>query len=637
MDMPQGRLSIKSQPHNSAGQLRIKGFTFAATVALVLYYALRGGSYDSVVLQEEALALWWVLGLGFLVGVFPRARQARGALIPLAALAVLGLWTAISLSWTSSDERTLAEVARVMHYVGILTLAWAVVDRTTWRSAAAGLSTGVLVVTTLAVASRLWPASFPTDYVGDVLDTDRLSYPLNYWNAVGAWSVMGSVMALAWSSHADRLPVRLLGSAALPVCGLAVYLTYSRAGAIGIALGAVLVLLLGRNRFLTVAHAGAAALGTGATILVVRDHTEIARASGNAGWEIVLLVLLAAMAFSALVAGVTWLARGDVRWRLSRPWGRVAVAAGVVALLGGTVIAGTGPISRAWADFRDTGEPDRGADPAQRLLSFSGARYEHWSTAVDAFEREPLKGVGAGTYEFWRSAREEGFVRDAHSLYFEQLAELGVPGFLLTLTALVGLAVLGYLRRRSLAESSFAPYLAAYAGFLVFLFHAGVDWMWEVTAVGAVGLGSGAVASFHGSGRPRRRGAIRAVGVALAIIACLVQVPGLISVSRVRDSRESFQAGDTSRAFSQVDEAIDAEPWAATPYVQRGLVEEASGRLPAARRDLLLAIERERRNWRHYLLLARVEAELGNAEAALRAFRHARRLRRDSAFLTTGG
>ena len=52
----------------------------------------------------------------------------------------------------------------------------------------------------------------------------------------------------------------------------------------------------------------------------------------------------------------------------------------------------------------------------------------------------------------------------------------------------------------------------------------------------------------------------------------------------------------------------------------------------AAAADLERATEREPTNWRPWLLLARVEAERGRVQAALRDFRKARSLRPHSAF-----
>jgi cytochrome c-type biogenesis protein CcmH/NrfG len=122
--------------------------------------------------------------------------------------------------------------------------------------------------------------------------------------------------------------------------------------------------------------------------------------------------------------------------------------------------------------------------------------------------------------------------------------------------------------------------------------------------------------------------------VAIALVALVVQLPGLVSTSQVRSSRESFQARDFDRALGQATDAVQAEPWAAGPYAQRALVEEGIGRLSDASADLRRAIEREPDNWRHRLVLARVEAERGHADSAIRAYRAARRLRSGSSLFT---
>jgi Flp pilus assembly protein TadD len=87
-----------------------------------------------------------------------------------------------------------------------------------------------------------------------------------------------------------------------------------------------------------------------------------------------------------------------------------------------------------------------------------------------------------------------------------------------------------------------------------------------------------------------------------------------------------------AEAFARADEAVEAEPWAATPYVQRALLAESAGRLRPAVADLERATRREPTNWRPWLLLARVEAERGRVQAALRDFRKARSLRPHSVF-----
>ena len=125
------------------------------------------------------------------------------------------------------------------------------------------------------------------------------------------------------------------------------------------------------------------------------------------------------------------------------------------------------------------------------LLSGQGSgRWQFWTAAVDEWRDHPLRGLGAGSFEQWWSehASFTYFVRDAHSLYLETLGELGLVGFVLVI-ALVLLALVEGARRALGADGdarvTAAALTAAFAGYA---FAAGVDWMWEMTAVSVVGF-----------------------------------------------------------------------------------------------------------------------------------------------------
>jgi tetratricopeptide (TPR) repeat protein len=182
--------------------------------------------------------------------------------------------------------------------------------------------------------------------------------------------------------------------------------------------------------------------------------------------------------------------------------------------------------------------------------------------------------------------------------------------------------------------------------FAVWLLTAGVDWMWESTAVSVLALlaiaTAGAVPVGDAEGAPPARVLPRPLPVPwrvaatiAALLACLIELPALVSNSEVRRSQSSVRAGALDLALRQANDAIAAEPWAATPYVQRSLIEEREGKLQAARVDLQRAVSREPTNWRHPLALARVEAELGDPRAALRFYERARRLHPLSAVFAT--
>ncbi len=170
--------------------------------------------------QEAALVLWAAIALGLAFGVLPRGRPRRAVIIPALAAAALVLWILLGFAWSESDERTTAELARLLGYLGLVTLALTGLNRHTFRAAAAGLTAVAAGIAGLALASRLFPGSFPAaTEVARVFRVDRLDYPLDYWNAVGAWGAMAVAACLAWSAHA-RLPrSALLSLAAVPGAG----------------------------------------------------------------------------------------------------------------------------------------------------------------------------------------------------------------------------------------------------------------------------------------------------------------------------------------------------------------------------------------------------------------------------------
>ncbi len=592
-------------------------------------YALRGGSYDLIARHEEGIVVWLLLEVGFAFGLLPRARLPRLLWVPLIALGALAALTALSVIWTESDGRTVDELTRVAHYGGIVLLAVSALNRFTWRAAAAGLSAAALLICGFAIASRLDPGTLP-DEVAAVFDSNRLSYPLDYWNATAAWGAMSLAAALAWSAHARQPLLRAAALAAAPVASLAVYLSYSRAGVVGVAVGTICVLALSRNRWTASAHTLLAAGAGAVVILIARGQPQIADGAGSEGAGVVLVGLLAA-AFGCGLAALAIAAAGMDRIRLPGNLARAAVAAGAVVALLALTTAGRAPISDAWDEFQNQDTVAVGDDPASRLENVGGKRADVWEAALAAFEAEPVGGIGPGTFEFWwsRTGENPEFARDAHSLYFEQLAELGLPGLLLTVAFLGGLAAVGLRARvaakRTVDAGASAAMLSVFA---VFLVHAGLDWMWELTAVSALGIGAGCVAASAASSRsgaplaPWPRFGL----VGLALVAILIQIPGLVSTARVRESEATLAGGDPTRAQELAAEAVEAEPWASEPYIQRATVADVQGRLDDARADLLEAIDREPTNWRPWILLAQVELQRKDEEASRAAFDEARRL-----------
>ena len=173
------------------------------------------------------MVVWALIAFGLAFGFLPRAQLSPRLVLPLAGGAALACLTAASLSWTGSAEHTFAELARVVFYLGVVALALLALNRHTWRAAALGLATAAVAVCAVALASRLAPGHF-NDPVRELFGGDRLSYPLGYWNAVGAWAAMTLVMGLALSANRRSPALRCAALATTPLAGLVLYLTYSR-------------------------------------------------------------------------------------------------------------------------------------------------------------------------------------------------------------------------------------------------------------------------------------------------------------------------------------------------------------------------------------------------------------------------
>jgi hypothetical protein len=610
---------------------------FCVAAGLLTWLALSGAGYDLVLRQEVGLAVWALIAVGFALGALPRCRPERATIVPLLCGLGLILWMLLSLTWTESDERTTAEIARVLTFAGLIVLVFCALNRHTFRAAAAGLSAATLGIAGVAVASRLDPSLFPgAAEVARAFKTDRLNYPLDYWNAVGAWGAMAVAVGLAWSAHARFAVTRALALAAVPVAGLAVYFSYSRGGVIGTAVAVLAVLALSRNRWTALLHLFAAAAGATLAISVARGHDQIVHASGGEGGSAVALALVVAAAVCVGAVYVTTTLDSDhvQLYATNAEW---ASFVGITLLV--VVIAGSGPISRAWDQFNNKDQVTSGQDPAGRLTSAGGTRKNLWDSAIDAFKAHPLDGIGPGTYEFlWaRDARDPEFVRDAHSLYLEQGAELGLPGLLLLVGVFGGLLAVALRARESLREpGDMGASVALTAAFLVFAVSAGFDWIWEETAVAALALGGLAAAGAGGSERLRtqqRRGQLRHPGiragvVALALSAAMFEVPGIVATQRTRASQQAMRAGDLIIARRLAQAGVDAEPWAATPRFQLGLVLEREDRLREARRNVRGAVMREPTNWRYPLVLARLDVALGDRDRGQRVFRQGSRLTR---------
>ena len=269
----------------------------------------------------------------------------------------------------------------------------------------------------------------------------------------------------------------------------------------------------------------------------------------------------------------------------------------MVVVAGAAVVAD--PIARAHAF---TAPPERASEtvsPTAHLLSANGAgRWQFWSSAFDQFSAHPLTGGGAGSFEPWWT--EHGalpiFVRHAHSLYLETLAELGVLGLALVV-AMLAAGLVAASRRRGTTPATVTACLVAFA------LAAAIDWVWELPVVSVVAFAALGIAVTLGSVRraslPRPLRLVAAL--ACVAVAASQALPLAVRIHLDR-SEAAARRGDTGGAVAEAQAARRLQPWATSPRLQLALAYEAARRLELARGELDVAIARNDRDWRLWLV-----------------------------------
>jgi tetratricopeptide (TPR) repeat protein len=100
----------------------------------------------------------------------------------------------------------------------------------------------------------------------------------------------------------------------------------------------------------------------------------------------------------------------------------------------------------------------------------------------------------------------------------------------------------------------------------------------------------------------------------------------LLTQLELRSSQDAAAAGRADEALASALRARALAPWTASPHLQLALVRERAGELGAARTAIRAAIERDRADWRLWLVAARLETKAGDAARAREALQRAREL-----------
>ncbi len=615
----------------SVGGPALAGALVSCGVAgLLVLLAWENGGYDATTRYATTIAVWWVLGLGVAVGLLPRSRLNPAAIAALGLGAAYCAWTFASILWASSAERVLVEFDRDLMYLGVVALVLTAVRASDLGRIADGLAVGIAAVALLAFASRVYPDPFPTRGIPEFLagSANRLSFPLGYWNGLAILMALGVPLllrgALTWRSSIARGAA----IAMLPLLGGVTYLCSSRGGVATAAMAVGAFVVLSKDRWPVVGAVTVGALGAAAAIVVLHARPAFVNGpSGTAtdqGNSAAVLILLICITTGVLLALVSRALRGRVT--IPRAFGIAAAVAAVGLLVAGAIAAH--PVRRfdAFKALPTPGSYTPGDFVNSHLLDGSGTwRWQQWSVAVDAWRSAPVRGIGAGGFEeYWAQHRPlDLFVKDAHSLYVEALGELGIIGFLLLGGLLALLAVAGAIRcfRSTAAErSSRAALLASGCAFLV---AAGIDWMWELSVVGIVGLAVLAAGPTQdGAPRPMPVGR-RILATAVAVFVVGASAVLLVTELDLEASRHASGSGKPADALAYAQSAQRLAPWAATPRLQIALVRERVGELESARRAIESATRLDPQDWTLWLVRARIETKAGAVQSAAASLRRA--------------
>jgi hypothetical protein len=616
-----------------------------APVALIVGLALAGGGYDLAARHIAGLGVWLLVAALLALGAATRSAFGRPFYWVSGLTCGLALLSALSSLWSGSMELTVIEADRVLVYLGFFLAAFLIAQTDERRQRfAEGIAIAVTTVALLALASRLLPHLLE---VGNSLGAGpRLRYPLGYWNANGAMFGIAVALLLWTSRRSSWTTVRWLSVAAMPAVLLALYFTYSRGGLLALLVATGCLLILSRDRLWLLATLAIGAVGALPAVLAVQARRDLADSLPTAATidqgVTVLLILLAGTALAlALFAALRLVERrqGGLAGRaveLSRNpvvLRRIALAVALVAIAGAIAVAG-----RAWDQFSssDLQFPNQ---PEQHFSQLSGAgRHDFYRVAIDGLGEKPLLGHGAGSYEFtWEQLRSiEIPVHNAHSLYLEAFDELGLVGGLVVLALFGVLLWTGFCAWRAAAGDRRELYAVLLAAMLAFAIGAGFDWFWEIAGLGAVFfLAAGVVVSARcaqlapgrtGKREEGRRYGLAVTGLVLAWIAAVVLIGPLLVQRELKSSQHAAAAGDLTAAVSHAGTARSVEPWAASPYVQLGLLAQLQGDHVTATERLSEAIEREDRNWQLYYLRSKVEHEAGEEARARADLERAREL-----------
>lgn len=618
---PPKRTAIRPATSAATGSRRAWRVAPATAIVIGIVCALASaqGGYFPTSWGWASTSLFLALGVWAISS--GRSEVGRWDVAFAGALSLFVGWIGLSIAWSQVPASSVLELERALVPLSCVAAFLVLARRSDFEWLTTVFVLAISAIAVYALSTRLFP-----DRLGafDPFAVYRLSDPIGYWNGLGIMCVVGLLGALAVVLGVPSRAACAACAASTVVLGTTLYFTYSRASWVALAVGLAAVVAVSPRRLPTLAATAVLAVPVGLGVLAASRSSALTHRESvlpeavDEGRRLAVVVVVLALVAGGLIL-LLGLAERRVgpRPRLSRALGLtgwLAVALVIVAVL---FRFGT-PVDiaqRSWGAF-ETVPTQRVTNLNDRLFSFSGnGRADLWTAAWQIGENHPVGGTGAGTFERnWQARTDSTFkVRDAHGLYIETFAELGLIGLVVLVVALSVPVLAGVTARRTPAVP------ALFGAYVAFLVHAGVDWDWELTGVTATALLAGALLLLGARTRPSRTIATpwRAGVVALAVLASVSGAVGLIGNSAVAHGRSAINDGDPTRGVAEADRAHRLMPWSPDPWLIRGEAQLLAGDRQGAAESFREAIEVDASDWRGWHDLA-VATEGNERRGALR-------------------
>lgn len=587
------------------------------------------GGWTPVALLLAALLL--LLALTAAPSISESLRPGLAAGVLLTAYAV---WTLLSLLWSPNAGEAWTGAGQTLLYLLVFLVALLLVSvgaSRRWVLLASVLGPALVAAFTLPVLGA---------NVSDLFDNGRLVGSVGYYNGEAAFLMLPFWIGI-YLAGSPRLNPLLRGAVlgGLVLSASVAVLPQSRGAMVALALSAALFFLLSGKRLRGLIALAPVAI---ALFLVFPELNGVYLArDSEQGMSAAIAQAAPGVWIGAVFAALYGLAWGLVdRWwkpsaGLVRVAGGIALACVVgVALLGGALLRERvgSPVAFAgdkWQAFKTS---DTSGQEDSRYLSASGSgRFELWDIAWRDFKANPVLGVGARNYEAtYYQMRDEGtgYVRQAHSLPLEVLAERGAVGGALFFGFLGVCAVRGLWRRfgrlGSEGKAQAGALLAACAYWVV---QSSAEWFWELPAITLVAFVYIAllVAPWRGEAveAPSRVSTLGLGSAGIAVLAFVVVAPLFAANAYAQQSRSAqtpeaaLAAAERARTFNPLDSRLARrEAEAATEAGEWGRAEASYQ-------------EAIRLNPEHYgphLLLGTYYERRGRFDEALAEYEEARKL-----------